>query len=158
MESTETLRRILGCLPEVDPEAVLRVRAHARQRRLLASDEDFVAGVDESWLATGARGVILTEQCILRYRGDRTTQIAALAAIERVRVRRMWYPRAGLLGRGESVGPGPVIILRFRFDLSGGRPRARLRLQQHAGDMLPFVAALVERAPRLKVAPTLPGL
>jgi hypothetical protein len=145
MESAETARRILGCLPEPDAEALGRVRARAEARRLLLPDERCLAGVDESWLGTAGRGVVLTDKRILRFRGDRATDVAAFPELERARVRRMWYPPPPLLGRGEDA-TGPVVILRFRFDLRDGR-HARLRLQDHAGALRPFVEALVERFP-----------
>jgi hypothetical protein len=159
MDPTETVRRVLGCLPDADAdaEALGPARAHAEGRGLLLPGEICLAAVDQSWLGGAGRGVLLTDRRILRYSGDRTAEIAALRDIDRVRVRRMWYPSVPVLGRGEGAGAGPVVILRFRFDLKGSPAPARLRLQDYAGSLRPFVAALAERVPRFEVARTLPG-
>jgi hypothetical protein len=153
----DALPRILGCLPAADAASLAPLRARAEASGALLPGETCVAAVDESWFDTGARGILLTDRRVLRCRRDRATEIVLLADVVRARVRRMWYPGAPGVGRGEVFDRGPVVILRFRFDLAGGA-RARLRLQDYAARLRPFVEGMLERFPGLEVARTLPGL
>ena len=137
--------------------ACARLRARAETSGALLAGESYVAAIDESWLDDGARGTVLTDRRILRFRRERATVVVALGEVARVRVRRMWYPVPPLLGRGDAYGKGPVVILRLRLELRSGA-RARLRLQDFAGELRPFVEALLARFPDLEVARTLPGI
>jgi hypothetical protein len=97
---------------------------------------------------------------MLRPRGGsdvRPADLVTLSDVERVIVRRIWYPGTPL-GRGQALGLGPVLILRFRFLLRGGST-VRVRSQSFAATLHPVVRAIAQRfAGSVEVARTLPGV
>ena len=152
------VERVLGCLPSGPSDEPRRVEAVVRASGLLANSESFLAGFDDTWRASARYGRVLTDRRLFQYRDRTSTDLVALPAVAHVIVRRIWYPSAGLLRRGEAFGAGPVVILRCRFVDRDGRT-TRVRVQSHAATLLPYVTALAERfAGRFEVARTLPGL
>lgn len=125
---------------------------------LLTPGEEFHAGVDDTWLASARRGRVLTNKRLFRYQDRDAVDLVALDDVQRVIVRRMWYPGAGPAGRGEVFGNGPVLILRYRFRARNGTT-TRARFQSYAATLLPLVRAIAERfTGAVEVARTLPGL
>jgi hypothetical protein len=135
-----------------------QVAEHIARAGLLAPGEKLAAAIDDSWTDNGGDGVFVTHRRIVAYRGSTVRLDVALEEVKELAIRRMWYPGAGFLGRGEFIGEGPIAVLRLTFRLNTGATR-RLRFSAYAHPLYPLVAALLERlGSRARVARTLPGI
>lgn len=157
-ETTDALvARVLGVLPNEATDDVLNIGLFVAGARLLRRGEVFIAGIDDTWTGSARRGRVLTNERVFRYRNREVEDLLTLSGVERVIVRRMWYPGAGSAGRRVTRGFGRLVILRFRFFIKGGTV-ARVRVQGFAATLHPFVRGVAERfAGTVEVARTLPG-
>lgn len=141
--------------PGMPPESVWR---HLAAKRMLGLREHLRAALDESWLDDGAHGLALTNGRLFRYSGKQIRTEVCFGEVDRAAVRRLWHPGVAGARRGESLGRGPVVLLRLTFDLMSGETR-QLRVSAFAADVYPLVEGLIrELGAKLEVRRTMPGV
>ena len=153
-----TAEGIVGGRPRKPVSVPSEVAEQLAKSKVVADGETVLAAVDDSWTDNGTAGTLLTDRRVLGYGKSGILLDLPLDRIDRVLIRRMWYPGADFLGRGEVFGSGPVIVLRLAFRMKDGSKR-RVRFSAYAGKLHPFLSALFERlADRVHVRRTLPGI
>ena len=125
---------------------------------LVHEGEGLLAAIDDSWMGEGSKGLVVTNRRLFSYRAGDLRLEVPFSSVESLLIRPMWYPGAGILGRGEIVGQGPVVVLRLKFKMTDGKSR-HLRLSQFPSDLHPFLSALLTKlGNRVEVGRTLPGI
>ena len=153
-----TAEGIVGGRPHDVPPPPDQVLRHLMKLDALGKGETVLAALDDSWTGNGTSGVVVTDRRILSFRKSGVRLDLALAEVKTLSVRKMWYPGAGFLGRGEFIGEGPVIVLRLSIRMADGTTE-RLRLRTYANEHYPFVKALLDQlGERVVVRRTFPGL
>jgi len=154
----KTAEGLVGGSPKVIPGIPEAVSKHATRLGLIQAGETLLAAIDDSWTGNGSKGLVVTDRRLLQYReGDLRLEVP-FPGVQSVFIRAMWYPGVGILGRGEIVGQGSVIVLRLRFRMADGTTR-KLRLSQFASDLYPFLSAMLAKlGDRVEVGRTMPGI
>ena len=149
---------ILGFAPDELPSVPEQIPKFLETVGHLHSGEQVLAALDDSWLDDGNAGLVATDRRFFVYKKANMRFDVSFDEVRHAFLRRIWYPRAPLLGRGGALGNGPVVVLRFKFDLSDGT-RKKLRVSQYAGDLFTIVSVLLTRlADRVEVGRILPGI
>ena len=149
---------LVGGTPKIIPGIPDQVSEHVKRLGQVRDGEGILAAIDDSWNENGSKGLVVTDRRLFSYRaGDLRLEVPFLS-VESLFIRPMWYPGAGILGRGEIVGQGSVVVLRLKFKMTDGKSR-HLRLSQFASDLHPFLSALLTKlGNRVEVGRTLPGI